>query len=225
MRTKVSWKEAIERAEIIAGQPIRTPDNDELLELNVFFKSLFYNTNNEHHVFPPDLDDEPADVSFIAVNQRSHDLFYQYFLPYVYSRNELYAFSYDEDDLIEEGDTEEEIAAKIETYIDDESARLFGRIYSYLKESQDFYTPLLEAYDAMKSKLYDAIVSKEGISMMPQSATMDALGGTSDDLSRAVIKKDDGGTAMQRLSEIQTGYRSIYREWAEEMEERFTLWR
>ena len=225
MRTKVSWKEAIERAELMTGQPIRTPDNDSLTEFNAFLKSLFFYKSSDHSIFPPDLDDEPADVAFIEVNQRSHDLFYQYFLPYVYSRNELYAFSYDEDDFIEEGDTEVDLDEKIEDYINDESARVFGRLYSYLKESQDYYSILLEAYETMKSKLYDSIVSKEGISMMPQSATMDTLGSTSDDLSRAVIRKDDGGTAMQRLAEIQSGYRSIFREWAEEMEERFILWR
>ncbi len=214
MRVKISWSECIKQVEANTNLSFRTSGSDDLAGFNKFFKAVFY--NGTHSVYNGSATGAPPDLSLIELNEEAREVFYEYFLPFVYSSVELYAFSY-EDDF----ENDEEKA----DYIADESSRLFGRIFSYLKDTQEYYSPILEAYETMRTKLFDEITRKEGVSLMPQSSDMSALGGTQDDLSKAIITKDDGGTAMARLNEVQLSYRALYQEWAEDMKERFALWR
>lgn len=218
MRVKVKWSEAIYRSENNTLVDWRAEGKATLDTLNSFFAKVYYfSFRSEVAVYPKTHQTKAPDTSYIELNKYASDLMYNFFLPYVYSHDDdLYAFSYDEEEL--EDSTENEVENKL-------TNKLFARIYLYLRETEEYYAPLLEAYETMKGKLYNEVVSKEGISLMPQSANMTELGGTSDDLSKAVIRKDDGGTAMQRLNEIQASYRALYQEWADDMCERFSLWR
>lgn len=214
MRTKVKWNDAINMVEDTTGVTFRDKTSGSTYKLNTFFQKVYF-SDTDYDVYKGAFDGASTpNTDFIEVNDNACTLFQTYFLPYIFSSSELYAFSYDEDDLEED-----------ENYPKSEANRLFARIYSFLRSSQEKYSPLLDAYEAMKDKLFDEVTSKEGISLMPQSSDMSELGGTSDDLSKAVIRKDDGGTAMQRLAEIQSAYRAVYEEWFNEMKGAFSLWR
>lgn len=100
-----------------------------------------------------------------------------------------------------------------------------ARIYSYLIGSQDYYGTLAELYKGKSNELMKQIESKYGAAEMPQTATMDSIQESQEnDLSRVRIQLQDGGTAMQRLAEIQENYRSVMQDWRDDFIKRFIVY-
>lgn len=100
-----------------------------------------------------------------------------------------------------------------------------ARIYSYLIGSQDYYGTLAELYKGKSNDLMQQIMSKYGTAEMPQTATMDSIQESQEnDLSRVRIQLQDGGTAMQRLAEVQENYRSVMQDWKDEFIKRFIVY-
>lgn len=100
-----------------------------------------------------------------------------------------------------------------------------SRIYTYLIGSQNYYGTLAELYKGKSDDLLKKIESKYGTAEMPQTATMDSIQESQEnDLSRVRIQLQDGGTAMQRLAEIQENYRSVMQDWKDEFINRFIVY-
>ena len=100
-----------------------------------------------------------------------------------------------------------------------------ARIYTYLIGSQNYYGTLAELYKGKSDDLLKKIESKYGTAEMPQTATMDSIQESQEnDLSRIRIQLQDGGTAMQRLAEIQENYRSVMQDWKDEFIKRFIVY-
>lgn len=99
------------------------------------------------------------------------------------------------------------------------------KIYSWLVKTAPRYETLLNLYKAQQATLMKKVETKVGSSDMPQSATLDTLGTSlKDDLSRARIELDEGGTPMARLAEIQENYDNLMESWADEFLDEFALY-
>lgn len=101
----------------------------------------------------------------------------------------------------------------------------WNKIYAWLVKTAPRYETLLNLYKAQQSTLMKKVETKVGSSDMPQSATLDTLGTSlKDDLSRARIELDEGGTPMSRLAEIQENYDNLMESWADEFLDEFALY-
>lgn len=100
-----------------------------------------------------------------------------------------------------------------------------ARIFSYLVGSQDYYGTLAELYKGKSDDLMKQVMAKYGTAEMPQTATMNSIQESQEnDLSRVRIQLQDGGTAMQRLAEVQENYRSVMQDWKDEFIKRFIVY-
>lgn len=100
-----------------------------------------------------------------------------------------------------------------------------ARVLGWLKRSEDRFIPLLKAYE-QEADLLRKVETKEGVALMPQSATMANFLDSApeqDDLSRVNVRLADGMTPIERLSEIEGNITSVYEKWANEFINAFVL--
>lgn len=100
-----------------------------------------------------------------------------------------------------------------------------GKIVAYLNYSSRYYDKMLTLYKSQEDKLLKEIVSKYGVSEMPQNATMSEIEKSQEnDLSNVRVQLTEANTAMGRLSEIQKSYRNLLEEWSEEFISKFIIY-
>lgn len=100
-----------------------------------------------------------------------------------------------------------------------------GKIVAYLNYSSRYYDKMLTLYKSQEDKLLKEIVSKYGISEMPQNATMNEIEKSQEnDLSNVRVQLTEANTAMGRLSEIQKSYRNLLEEWSDEFINKFIIY-
>lgn len=112
----------------------------------------------------------------------------------------------------EEGDKEAENEARC-------------RMLGWLKASEDRYKPIINAYK-QESDLLRKVMTKDGVSVMPQTSTMnDFLGANpeKDDLNRVTVRLADGMTPIERIREINDSITSVYEDWANEFVKTFAI--
>lgn len=109
---------------------------------------------------------------------------------------------------------------------DDEAyMEINGKIVAYLNFSSRYYDKMLTLYKSQEDKLLKEIVSKYGISEMPQNATMNEIEKSQEnDLSNVRVQLTEANTAMGRLSEIQKSYRNLLEEWSDEFINKFIIY-
>lgn len=105
------------------------------------------------------------------------------------------------------------------------TVNFYRKVYSWLVRTSPRYLRLLDLYKAQEANLMKKVETRVGSSEMPQSATLDTLAtGLKDDLSHARIELAEGGTPMERISEIQQNYENLMQTWADEFIETFVLY-
>lgn len=150
----------------------------------------------------------------------------KYGLSFIYNQSDI-AFSNNTIDMIrfttmKAGDE----AVYIGNKSDDEAfMELNGKIVAYLNISSRYYDKMLTLYKSQEDKLLKEIVSKYGVSEMPQNATMSEIEKSQEnDLSNVRVQLTEANTAMGRLSEIQKSYRNLLEEWSEEFINKFIIY-
>lgn len=113
---------------------------------------------------------------------------------------------------------------------DDETSEIAyvkDAIHAWKENTLQRYGTILDALSAWQEKLFGNVVvtSRNWFNDTPESKNLNA---ENEDLTHLTSfgktqNEDSGGTAMQRIDEIQNAYRNVYQDWVDEFVKFFSL--